>query len=155
MYKNKWALVFILLLPAGCSTTNQPTNKLSSDSTLSIWQPPAPGTEVAQIKERIAEDKLNEKYFKIRLIATDSSDRGYYLLTLNYAFSENQTVISFPKWSNDAYPKPVLQKGDKRYQALLGFDAGDGNLHPYYEIKADSKSLTLKKTNDYVLATGS
>jgi len=155
VYKNKWTFVFILFLSAGCSTTNQPTNKPSTEHALSVWQPPAAGREVAQIKERITEDKLNEKYFKVALTTTDSSERGYYLLTLNYAFSKNQTVISFPKWSNDAYPQPVLKKGDTLYQVLLGFDAGDGNFHPYYEIKVENKSLTLEKTNDYVLATGS
>lgn len=154
MYHFKKAFVLILLLSGSCSSTNQSSQKPLDASALKVWQPPASGNEVAQIKERIAEDKLNEKYFKVSLRTTDSSNRGHYLLTINYAFSKNQKVISFPKWSNEAYPKPILKKGDKPYQALLGFDAGDGIFHPYYEIKVENKSLTLEKTNDYVLATG-
>ncbi|HET8572297.1 MAG TPA: hypothetical protein VFL76_00370 [Edaphocola sp.] len=110
---------------------------------------------IARIEERITEDKLNKKYFKVLITATDSSRRGFYLLTLNYAFSKNQTVIAFPKWSNNAYPEPVLKKGDKPYQVFLGFDAGDGVFHPYYDIKVENTSLKLEKTNDYVLDTGS
>lgn len=154
VYKNKCAFVLILWFLGSCSSTNNPQNKLSVDASLKTWQPPAPGIDIAQIEERITEDKLNKKYFKVFLTATDSSNRGFYLLTLTYAFSKNQTVIAFPKWSNGAYPKPVLKKGNASYQALLGFDSGDGSFHPYYDINVKSNTLTLEKTNDYVLGAG-
>lgn len=144
----------MILLLAGCTSNKQPPkNQPAATSLHATWQPPEAGSEVAQIKERIKEDKLNEKYFRVSVTTTDSSAKGYYLLTLNYAFSENKTVIAFPQWTNGAFPKPVLQNGSEHYQALLGFDVGDGNFHPYYEITVQDHALSLKQTNDYVLST--
>jgi len=113
------------------------------------WEPPAAGTEVARYTERVKEDKLNEKYFRVIVKATPDSRSGNFLLRLEYGFNINETAIDLPAWTGNAVLKPVLQKGEGAYHCLLGFDAGDGQFRELYDIRVDNGDVRLKQTKGY------
>lgn len=113
------------------------------------WQPPAAGTQVAGYKERVTEDDLNEKYFRVSVITTDSSAKGHYRLKLEYGYNINETEITLPEWTDEIIVKPVLQKGNGPYQCLLGFDTGDGVFRELYLISAGGGDIRLKQTQRY------
>jgi len=120
---------------------------------LKAWNPPPAGTVVDEYKERIIQDgldKVNEFYFKVTIKATDSSKLGYYALELEKGENKNETDLALPKWPDGSTLKPILKKGDKQYECLLGFDIGDGIFKEFYKIKVDEKgSIVMKQTMGY------
>ncbi len=141
---------FLLLLLAACHQGNSPGgNGPSGTGTVKQWQPPAPGVIVATYKERVTEDKLNEKYFKVTVTATESSSEGKYQLKLEYGFNINETDIQLPEWNQGVVLKPVLTGGKSPYHCFLGFDTGDGQFHELYEINAEGGDIRLKQTKGY------
>jgi hypothetical protein len=115
------------------------------------WQPPAAGASVAEYKERVTDDNLNEKYFRVTVIATEKSKEGAYRLKLEYGFNINETEVQLPEW-NKAVLQPVLKKGEGNYHCLLGFDTGDGQFHELYMINAEGGDIRLKQTKGYYKA---
>ncbi len=117
---------------------------------ISMWQPPKAGTVIDKVQERITEDKLNEKYFRVTVTATDESKKGTYALKLEHGFNSNETTIDMPEWVGGAVLKPVLKKGPDKYNCIVGFDTGDGEFHELYQVKVNDKgSITLKQTKGY------
>lgn len=145
----KKILPLLLIVLAGCgqqNTQEQPGKK----ELKSQWQPPAAGTVVAKVEERITEDELNEKYFRVEVIATADSKDGNYNLKLAQGFNENETTIDLPKWVGGVILKPVLKKGDKKYSCDIGFDTGDGQFRELYQVRVNGEgNITLKQTRGY------
>lgn len=142
-------LLGCLLFLAACTGTTTDPAAPETAVAAKPWQPPAPGAEVARYKERVKEDQLNEKYFRVTVIATDASPEGNFRLKLEYGFNINETDIMLPEWTPGVILKPVLQKGTGDYHCLLGFDAGDGIFHELYEIRAENGNVRLKQTRGY------
>jgi hypothetical protein len=142
--------VCLMFALAGCHQPSPPEQKDKEQVTpASTWTPPPAGTVVDQIKERITEDNLNEKYFSVVVVATENSKTGSYLLKLEQGFNKNETIIDLPKWTGGATLKPVLQKGTEKYSCIIGFDTGDGQFHEFYQVKAEGGNLKLKQTTGY------
>ncbi len=113
------------------------------------WKPPVAGTIVDRLEQRIKEDQLNDAYYRVSVISTDSSAQGVYLLKLEYGFNSNETTITLPKWHEGVQLKPVLKAGPEPYQCLIGFSAEDDRFHEYYEAVSESGSIRLKQTTGY------
>lgn len=142
--------LFFLLLLAACHQDNSPgRNQSSATGNVKQWQPPASGATVATYKERVTEDKLNEKYFTVTVKATENSSEGKYQVKLEYGFNINETDIQLPEWNHGVVLKPMLTKGKSPYHCLLGFDTGDGQFHELYEINAEGGDIRLKQTKGY------
>ena len=148
----KHVLPFCLLpIVISCHSNNAPaTGHADGSSAVQVqWQPPAAGDIVTQYKERVAEDNLNEKYFRITVIATEDSKAGSYRLKLEYGFNINETEVRLPEWNKGVILKPVLKKGNGNYHCLLGFDTGDGEFHELYTIDAGGGDIRMKQTKGY------
>ncbi len=113
------------------------------------WQPPASGTVIDSFQERITEDKLNEIYFKVSVISTETSKNGSYNLKLEYGYNINETTLDLPEWPDHTVLRPVLQQGKEKYQCLVGFDPGDGAFRPLYEVRVIDKNIRMKQTHQY------
>ncbi|WP_118972331.1 hypothetical protein [Taibaiella koreensis] len=148
----RFVLFFSLLLLAACSGTKTDPATSKAPATVQQWQPPATGAQVAQYKERVKEDNLNEKYFRITVIATEASPEGNFKLKLEYGFNINETDIMLPEWTPGVVLKPVLQKAEGDYHCLLGFEAGDGIFHELYDIRAENGNVRMKQTKGYFKA---
>lgn len=138
-------------LTAGCTNGTDKTvrqNDLGLNRPVS-WTPPATGVVVDEYKEAIPEDKLNDAFFKVIVIATEISDAGHFDLKLEYGGNKNETTIDLPKLNRGVVLKPVLKKGEGKYECILGFDAGDGVFKPLYLISVKDKNIKLKQTNYY------
>ncbi len=149
----KKILPLLVVAMWGCGQQNTPEEIKKEKKSVSQWQPPAAGTGVAKVEERITEDKLNEKYFRVEAIATADSKNGNYDLRLAHGFNTNETSIDLPKWVGGVVLKPVLKKGDKKYSCDIGFDTGDGQFHELYQVRVNEQgNITLKQTRGYYQA---
>ncbi|KAA5536983.1 hypothetical protein F0919_04750 [Taibaiella lutea] len=149
---NRIYLLFFLVFPAAScvNSTNETTKEQpSSASKLQLWNPPAAGVVVDECKEAIPEDKLNNAFFKVIVIATEISDIGHFDLKLEYGANKNETTIDLPKLNRGTILKPVLKKGEKKYECILGFDEGDGVFRELYLVSVDNKNIKLKQTRYY------
>lgn len=152
--KNIFLLLFMgMSLSYSCQSNNPDTKKETEQVKTSFpnWTPPPPGTEIASLKERIKEDQLNKFYFQVTVMSIDSSKEGVYEVLITYAFSKNKTRIRLPKWTNDNYPRPLLQKEGSPYHFLIGFDVGDSLFRPLYQIRVVDKSVRIKQTHEYTI----
>ena len=141
-------LLCLFPLVIGCNTGNAPATEPSVAKQVQ-WQPPAAGATVTEYKERVTDDPLNEKYFKVIVIATEGSREGSYKLKLEYGFNMNETEVKLPEWTKGVALQPVLKKGEGNYHCLLGFDTGDGEFHELYTINAEGGDIRLKQTKGY------
>jgi hypothetical protein len=141
-------LIALVLVISGCNS--KPTEVKVKTKPLTSWNPPHAGIVVDKYEEKIEEDKLNNAYFKVILTSTDSSKAGHYLVQLEKGVFVNKTDVDLPKWTNGVVLKPILKKGEKPYQCLLGFDVGDGNFKDFYLIKLNEKGdIVMKQTVGY------
>jgi len=113
------------------------------------WNPPAAGAVVGEYKEAIPEDKLNNAFFKVTIVATETSNEGHFDLRLEYGGNKNETTIDLPQLGRGTILKPVLKKGEGKHECLLGFDEGDGVFRQLYLVSVDNKNIKLKQTNYY------
>jgi hypothetical protein len=142
---------FLLPVIISCNTGSAPATQQTTDATVTKvqWQPPAAGATVTEYKERVTDDNLNEKYFRVTVIATESSKEGTYRLKLEYGFNINETEVHLPEWNKGVTLKPLLKKGDGNYHCLLGFDTGDGQFRELYTINAEGGDIRLKQPKGY------
>lgn len=131
-----------------CSDATDSSSAPSSNVTVT-WQPPTSGTVIDSLQERITEDKLNEIYFKVSVISSEASKNGSYNLKLEYGYNINETTLDLPEWPNHTILRPVLQQGREKYQCLVGFDPGDGEFRPLYEVRVIDKNIRMKQTHQY------
>lgn len=146
-----YLLFFIALFTSGCVNSVDETNKDHNAATHKIesWNPPPAGTVIDEYKEAIPEDKLNNAFFRVAVIATETSNNGHFDLELEYGANINETTVDLPKLKRGIILKPLLKKGTAKYECLLGFDGGDGVFKEYYLISVDKKNIKLKKTHYY------
>jgi hypothetical protein len=149
MLRKIFSFLCLMVAFAGCRSNEHADKQDHQKKVTQQWNPPPAGTVVDKFQERVAEDNLNEKYFRITVISTEDSKAGAYLLKLEYGFNINETTIDLPKWTNGTVLKPVLKKGAETYSCLLGFDTGDGQFRELYSIKAQGGDVTLKQTKGY------
>jgi hypothetical protein len=149
MLRKILPFLFLIFALAGCRQNEDTDKQEHQKNVTQQWNPPPAGTVVDKFQERVTEDKLNEKYFRITVMATEESKAGSYLLKLEYGFNINETTIDLPKWTNGTVLKPVLKKGPGVYSCLLGFDTGDGQFRELYEIKGKGGDVSLKQTKGY------
>jgi len=143
---------FFLMAITACRQNDSRREEQSSQVTTTAWEPPATGTTIAEYKERVTEDNLNDKYFRVTVKTTDYSREGAYRLKLEYGYNINETDIQLPEWHKGTFLKPVLKKGAGQYHCLLGFDAGDGKFRELYLINAEGGDIRLKQTKGYYKA---
>lgn len=147
------ALSLFALYSCGNDTTSDtkvPTEKPAAKQ----WQPPAAGTVVDKMEQRIAEDNLNESYFRVSIISTDSSETGHYILKLEYGYNINEVPVGLPAWTNNTVLRPMLQRGTGKYHCLVGFDANDDTFHELYEITVVHENIKFKQTRGYYQSAG-
>lgn len=149
MLRKIFPFLCLMSALAGCRQNERPVNQDHQENVSQQWSPPPEGTVVDKFQERVTEDNLNEKYFRITVISTKESKAGAYLLKLEYGFNINETTIDLPKWTGGTVLKPVLKKGAGTYSCLLGFDTGDGQFRELYAIRAKGGDVTLKQTKGY------
>lgn len=118
----------------------------------SAWLPPAAGRLVDKMEERITEDNLNEVYFRVSIISTDSSKAGFYTLKLEHGYNINEVPLELPAWTGNTVLKPVLKKGAGKYHCLVGFDAADNQFHELYEVTVVNGNVKFKQTHGYYQA---
>lgn len=138
---------------AGCGQkASEPATATQAVQPGNAWHPPAAGQVVAQYEERITGDQLNEKYFRVTVLATEGSAEGRYRLRLGYGFNINEADVGLPRWTGNAVLKPVLRKAAGPYHCILGFDAGDGEFHELYDIDAGTGDVHFKKIRAYYIS---
>ncbi len=148
----KLKLIIAVVLP-GLLSCNNPAAKQEqqqdTQAAVSRWQPPAAGSVVDKQEQRITEDNLNESYFRVSVISTDSSKAGVYNLKLEYGYNINEVPIGLPAWTGNAVLKPVLRQGTGKYHCLVGFDTGDGQFRELYEVTVVNGTVKFKQTHGY------
>lgn len=151
MQTNKIAFLFLLFITASsCSNNSAPSKDTENNKTVqNTWTPPAAGTTVAKLEEKIATDKLNNTYFRVEIISTETSKEGHYNVKLEYGFNKNETTIDLPALPANAILKPVLQKGTEAFHCILGFDTGDGKFNELYQISVTDGDIKMKQTKGY------
>ena len=136
-----------------CSCGDKPTaltaEKANTQSSTAQWQPPAAGMLVAEYKKPIDEDKLNKAFFEVKILSTESSDVGVFLMKFAHGFNSHEKELTFPKWPGNTTLKPVLKPGTEKYHCLVGFEAGDNQFHQFYEVKFANGDLSIKQTTGY------
>jgi hypothetical protein len=146
-----YLLFFLMILVTGCMNSTEETDKehTSSVNKLESWNPPAAGTVIDEYKEAIPEDKLNNAFFKVAVVATETSNTGHFDLKLEYGGNQNETTIDLPELKRETILKPVLKKGEKKYECIVGFDAGDNVFRELYLVSVDNKNIKLKQIKHY------
>lgn len=144
----------LLFLIALCSCnqhkgTNQSTKAVQEEKV--SWIPPKPGSGVDSIREKIKGDPLNNLYFSVVVVSTDSSKEGIYKVKITRGYMHQEVKINLPKWNTAVNLKPVLRKEKKNYQVNLGFVAADTTFYPYYSISATEHEIKMSKDWDYPL----
>ena len=145
---------FFLLLTLWSCNSDKPgaVKEQAAADKSSLWKPPAAGAVVARYQERVTEDQLNEKYFRVTATTTKRSREGEFQLKLEYGFNINETSIELPQWTGDTIPKPVVRKAEGQYHCQLGFDTGNGQFHELYDIRAENGNVRMKQTKGYFKA---
>ena len=146
------ALLLLSLYSCG-NKTGTGTESKEGQPAAEQWQPPAAGSIVDKREQRITEDNLNESYFRVSIISTDSSKAGHYLLKLEYGYNINEVPVTFPAWTNNVVLRPLLQKGQGKYHCLVGFEANDNQFHELYEITVVNENIKFKQTRGYYKST--
>lgn len=144
----------VLLL--GLYSCNNPaateSGKKDEQLKASAWQPPAAGKVVDKMEERITEDNLNEVYFRVSIISTDSSKAGFYTLKLEHGYNINEVPLELPAWTGNTILKPMVKQGTGKYHCLVGFDAADNQFHELYEVTVVNGNVKFKQTHGYYQA---
>lgn len=143
------ALLFCGLLVGSCQAPES-TPRVKKAATASFSVPP-PGTVVDSLVQEIADDPLNNRLFKVRILATNASATGLFNLELTYGHNFNATEIVLPAWTDDVILRPQIRAGEKPYECFIGFDAGDGIFRELYKVSSDNGTLRLKQTMSYVI----
>ncbi len=145
----------ILLLPLMIFTLacNRPVESTATitQQAPDWWTPPAAGQVVDQLEQRVTEDKLNKKFFRVTLLSTEESQAGIYVIQLAFGHNNAEREITLPRWTGDLILKPVLKEGSEKYHCLMGFEANDGQFHELYEIKIVDGDIVFRETHKYFL----
>jgi hypothetical protein len=154
MKRKLIAVVFLLSLYSCGDKAATGTKGLEEKPAAKQWEPPAAGSIVDKMEQRITEDNLNEVYFRVSIISTDSSKSGHYVLKLEHGYNVNDVPVSLPLWTDNVVLKPMLQRGTGKYHCLVGFDASDNKFHELYEVTVVNESIKFKQTRGYYQSTG-
>jgi len=143
--------LFILFYCSCASSNTDKTGPARQQSVAQQWQPPQAGTTIADFKQRITEDQLNELYFKVSILSTEQSRRGRYTLKLAYGHNEHEVPLTLPEWTKGTILKPMIKPGKERYHCFIGFSANDHTFHEFYEVAVQDGTIKLKQTKAYYL----
>ena len=128
--KKQIPLLAFLLLIVACNANEEP-----ADSMTHFYAPKA-GTIVAADSFRITENELNEFYYAVKIISTDSSNKGYYFLDAHWGHNDAQTELAYPVLQEEIIPA-IERDRTKPYAYILGFKyRNNDTFHDYAEIKA-------------------
>jgi hypothetical protein len=122
---------------------------------LTIWPVPAPGTEVAHYSKEIAEDKLNNAQFEVKIFTTDeSANKGNFEIRLSSGpGTETSIEKGFPKWTANNVVKPTIKPVDSlQYGAVIGFDPGDGSFKDLFLVRFRDDNMEMHRLKFYSLA---
>lgn len=140
-----------LLLTAACQEPDTMTSPSQTDTVKQVFTVPPAGTVVDSLVQEIADDALNKRVFKVRILATSASATGLFNLELTYGHNFNSTEIVLPAWTDDVILMPQIRADSVPYQCLIGFDAGDGIFRELYKVSSDNGTLRLKQTMSYTI----
>ncbi len=125
---KKIAFILIPLL-AACDSSD-------SGQDITHFYAPAAGTVVAADSTPIKEDELNDLYYSVRLMATDSSGEGHYDMDAVYGYNEAHSVIVFPKLAKTIRPAIRLDT-TMPYSYIIGFHyEGEQQFNDYARVSA-------------------
>jgi len=116
------------------------------------WKPPLAGTVVDKYEKPVTGTRLYNAYFRVSVLATDSSLRGHYMIKAEFGGNIHEIPYELPAWSDDRVLKPVVKADTGAYACLVGFDSGSGAFRPYYRIDAQkSGDMNIKQVATYML----
>lgn len=135
-------LLFILCLLLSCGND---THENTATNEIPFYAPEA-GTVIAADSMRI-EDPLNVLYFSAKIIATETSDFGNYVLDIKYGHNTAKSDITYPELSQKV--TPAIQQ-ENEYAYNIGFYLGEDKTFNEYArvstIKSGSSEREIKFT---------
>jgi len=99
---------------------------------------------VAAYEEKL-DDALNDWRFSAKLFET--KERFRYLLKMQYQEMAVTDTIKFPNFGME--PQPKIQKGQNKYECIIGFLDRDGKFREYVKVFVDDEQLRLKTLKHY------
>lgn len=113
-----------------------------------------PGTVIAEVKEQITEDTLNDFTFSLRVTADSNVTAGVYDVEVKFANNFATNAFTMPKGIEDVVP--TIRKGNTKYSYIAGFQlAGDTTFYDYFEISASFDAIRMKYIKSYSFEDGS
>jgi hypothetical protein len=150
---------FILICLSSCqnpnSTEQTVTQRQHNSEPRLDWTPPSAGEVVDQFEKPIKSQLLHNAVFRVSILATDSSNRGHYLIKAEYGGAIHEVTYKLPAWNDDRILKPWIQPIDSlAYACAIGFNSGNNQFRPYYLLKVVDKqgSMDLKQVKMYMLS---
>lgn len=107
-----------------------------------------PKTEPIQQYEEKVKNDLNNWVLRVQLFET--KERFTYKLKLQYEEITGDDSITFPNLGED--PKPVIKKGVKDLECIIGFMGNDGQFHEYKKVHILNGNLKITTLNSYAVS---
>lgn len=145
--------IFYLLILGITACNTNPGSGSTTDTTYS--NPSAkidlaranPKTEAVASYEQPVPNDLNKWFFRVHLYETDK--RFTYKMKLEYEEIKGDDKITFPNLGVD--PKPVIQKGTKDMECIIGFLNADGKFMPYKKVYIVDDNLKVTTVASYAV----
>lgn len=109
------------------------------------------GTIVLSDSMRIEEDSLNELYFSVMLVATDSSSQ--YKVRVAYGYNAGDGIMAYPDLGEPLKPD-MIENPDKPYSYIIGFRKPSDDyktFYDYFEVESGEDGTLMKYIKAYYL----
>lgn len=104
------------------------------------------GALLAADSMRVSEEKLNDFYFSVRLLATGI--KGNYDVLAAYGPNDGNGRLVMPRGGEGLCP--VLRPGPETYSYEIGFRQGnDSTFYPYFSVSWQEGQLLMRYTAAY------
>ncbi len=143
-----------IVLLAACSQRGEGNKNAASGS----WTPPPQGTLVAADSIPVAEDRLNNAWFSVKLLAGGGysgkkNEAFRYDVLARYGQAEAQGEIVMPFGGERL--RPLLRRGEG-YSFIMGFIPGeefgaDTSFHEYYKISVVNEYIRITALNGFAI----
>lgn len=109
------------------------------------------GTIVLSDSIKIAEDALNDQYFSVMLIATDSSSS--YKIRVSYGYNVGDGIMTFPNLREPLKPD-MIKNPNKPYSYIIGFRKPSDDyqtFYDYFEVESGEDGTLMRYIKTYYL----
>lgn len=103
-------------------------------------------TPIASYEKPVLND-LNKWFFRVQLYET--KERFVYRLTMQYEEMREEKEIRFPNLKME--PQPQIKKGEKNFDAIVGFLDNKGAFKEFLKVSAEGGTLQLKTLKQYAV----